>query len=160
MKKAMFKTLCILTLALFVLSMSGTAMSEAAASKVKGSTVVEVTQLGQINKALKQGPVFLKLGADWCSHCKAFGPTHKELAKEYSGKATFMSVDIDRSPKLADYFGAREIPDCYVIVGIKNGKYVYMRQNGITTTDRSKAIITRDNNKNVYEKVLNFATKK
>lgn len=155
MKKAMFKTLCIFTLVLFVMSMSG-----AAATTVNGGKVVEVTQLGQINTALHKGPVFLRLGAVWCPHCKAFGPTLKELAKEYAGKATFMSADIDKSPKLADYFGVSRIPDCSVIVSIKNGKYVYMQQNGKITTVRSKARITRDHDKSVYEKVLNFATKK
>ena len=122
--------------------------------------VVEVTQLGQINTALKKGPVFLRLGAEWCPHCKAFGPTLKGLAKEYAGKATFMSADIDKSPKLAKYFGVRVIPDCFVIVGIKNGKYVYMQQNGKTTIVSSKAGITGNRGKSVYKKVLSFAIKK
>jgi thioredoxin 1 len=154
-KKAIFKTLCILTLALFVMSISG-----AAATTATGGKVVEITQLGQIDAALKKGPVFLRLGADWCSHCKAFGPTLKELAKEYSGKATFMTADIDRSPKLKAYFGVSRIPDCSVIVSKKNGKYVYMQQNGKTTTVRSNARIIRDQKKSVYEKVLNFAVKR
>jgi thiol-disulfide isomerase/thioredoxin len=160
MKKAIFKTLCILTLVLFVMSISGAAATGTAAAKAKGGTVVEVTQLGQINSALKKGPVFLRLGALWCPHCRAFGPTLKGLATEYRGKATFMSADIDKSPKLKTYFGVRVIPDCFVIVGIKNGKYVYMQSNGKTTTVISKAGITGDQNKKVYEKVLNFAIRK
>ncbi len=141
-------------LVLFVLSISGAAVAQA-----KGGTVVEITQLGQINAALKKGPVFLRLGAKWCPHCIAIGPTLKELAKEYAGDVTFMSADIDKSPKLAAYFGVSTIPDCSVIVSIQNGKYVYMQQNGKTTNVRSKARITRDRNKSVYEKVLNFAVK-
>ena len=74
----MFKTLCILTLALFVMSISG------AAATSNGGKVVEITQLGQINTALHKGPVFLRLGASWCSHCKAFQPTLEKLAKEYA----------------------------------------------------------------------------
>lgn len=155
MKKAMFMTLCILTLALFVMSMSG-----AAAAATTGGKVVEVTQLGQINTALHKGPVFLRLGASWCPHCKAFEPTLKGLAKEYAGKATFMSIDITKSPKLAKYFGVSTIPDCSVIVSLKNGKYVYMQQNGKTTTVRSQArIVGEKHSKSVYEKILNFAIK-
>jgi thioredoxin 1 len=133
-------------------------ISGAAATTVNVGKVVEVSQFGQINKALQKGPVFLKIGAKWCPHCKTFEPTLKGLAKEYAGKATFMSVDIDKSPKLAGYFGASTIPDCSVIVSIKNGKYVYMQQNGKTTTTRSQArIIGEKHNKSVYEKILNFA---
>jgi thioredoxin-like negative regulator of GroEL len=155
MKKAMFTTLCILTLALFVMSVSG-----AAATTSTGGKVVEITQLGQINTALHKGPVFLRIGASWCPHCKAFEPTLKALAKEYAGKVTFLSIDITKSPKLANYFGASVIPDCSVIVGTKNGKYVYMQQNGKTTTVRSQArIVGEKHAKSVYEKILNFAIK-
>jgi thioredoxin-like negative regulator of GroEL len=158
----MFKALSIFTLVFFVMSMAGAAATATGttATKATGNPVVEVTQLGQINKALQKGPVFLRLGAKWCPHCRAFGPTLNGLAKEYRGKATFMSADIDKSPNLAKYFGVKYIPDCTVIVGSKNGKYVYMQPNGKTTTDRSKARITGDQNKKVYEKILNFAIRK
>ncbi len=152
MKKAMLTTLCILTLALFVMSMSG-----AAATTITGDKVIEVTQLEQINTALKNGPVFLKLGAEWCPKCKAFEPTLENLAKEYAGKATIMSVDVDKSPKLSDYFGVSSIPDSCVIVGIKNGQYEYMQQNGKVTTDRSQARIIGVNDQQVFEKVFNLA---
>jgi hypothetical protein len=51
------------------------------------------------------------------------------------------------------------IPDCAVIISVKNGKYIYMQQNGKTTTDRSKARIIKEHGISVYEKVLNFAIK-
>mgnify|MGYP003480933896 CR=1 FL=1 len=159
MKKAMIKTLCILTLALFVMSISGAAATTGATTG-NGGKVITITQLSQINTALHKGPVFLSLGASWCPHCKAFKPTLDKLAKEYAGKVTFMSVDITKSPKLAAYFGISVIPDCSVIVSIKKGKYVYMQQNGKTTTVRSHARILREKHaRSVYEKVLNFAIK-
>jgi thiol-disulfide isomerase/thioredoxin len=129
-------------------------------AQVSTSTVVEVTQLSQINTYLQKGPVFFKFGAVWCSYCQKMKPILNELATEYKGKVTIVSIDVDKSPKLADYFGVAGIPDSSVIVGTKNGKYVYMQQNGKTTTDRSQARIIGLNDKKVYEKVLNFATKK
>ena len=150
----MFKTLCILILALFVMSISG-----AAATSSTGSKVVVVTQLSQINTALHNGPVFLRLGASWCPHCKALEPTLEALTKEYAGKATFMIIDITRSPKPASYFGVGHIPDCSVIVNIKNGKYVYMQQNGKTTVRSQARIIGDKHPKSLYETVLNFAIK-
>ena len=154
MQKNALKILSIFTLVFFVMS------TGAAAATSTGGKVLEVTKLDQINIALHKGPVFLRLGASWCTHCKAFEPTLKGLAKEYAGKVTFMSADIDKSPKLAKYFGVSVIPDCSVIVSIKNGKYVYMQQNGKTTTVRSQARIIRENHpKSLYETVLNFAIK-
>jgi thiol-disulfide isomerase/thioredoxin len=154
MQKNTLKILSTFTLVFFVMSMSGTAATST------GGKVVEVTKLDQINTALHKGPVFLRLGASWCPHCRAFGPTLKELAKECAGKATFMSADIDKSPKIAKYFGVSTIPDCSVIVSVKNGKYIYMQQNGKTTTVRYKARITGDRGISVYKKVLSYATKK
>jgi thiol-disulfide isomerase/thioredoxin len=156
LQKNSLRILSIFTLVFFVMSMSG-----AAATSTTGGKVVETTKLNQINTALHHGPVFLRLGASWCPHCKAFAPTLKELAKEYAGKVTFMSVDIDRSPTLARYFGVSVIPDCSVIVGTKNGKYVYMQQNGKTTTIRSSARITGDKHSiSLYRKILNYAIKR
>jgi thioredoxin 1 len=125
--------------------------------KTPVNTVVVVTNLEQINTALKKGPVFLKIGAEWCSPCQKMKPILNELATKYNGKATIMSVDVDKSPKLADYFGVSSMPDSSVIVGIQNGKYVYMKQNGKVTTDRSQARIVGLNDKKVFEKVLDLA---
>ena len=82
----------------------------------------------------------MRIGAN-LSSLQGFRPTLKKLAKEYTGKATIMTLDKDRSPKLAKYFGGRGIPDCCVIVGNDKGKYIYMQKNGKTTTIRSKAKI-------------------
>jgi thioredoxin 1 len=128
-------------------------------AQVSTSTVVEVTQLAQINTYLQKGPVFFRFGAVWCPYCQKMKPILNELATEYKGKATIVSIDVDKSPKLADYLGVGGIPDSSVIVGTKNGKYVYMQQNGKTTTDRSQARIIGLNDKKVYEKVLNLALK-
>jgi thioredoxin 1 len=121
------------------------------------NTVVEVTQLEQINASLQNGPCLLKIGAEWCTPCKQMKPILNELATEYAGKATIMSVDINKSPKIAEYFGVEFIPDTSVIVGIENGAYVYMQNNGNITKDRSQARIIGLNSKQVYENIMNLA---
>ena len=121
--------------------------------------VIEVTKLAQINTSLEKGPVFLKLGAEWCGPCKEMKPILKDLALEYKGKAVMMSVDVDKSSKIADYFDVSDIPDSCVIVGIKDGKYIYIQQNGKTTTDRAKARILGLDEKEVFEKLLDLALK-
>lgn len=117
-------------------------------------TVVEVTQFEQINTALNKGPVLLKIGAEWCEYCQQLKPIINELATEYNGKATIMSIDVDKSPKLADYFGIGSIPDSCVIVGIDNGEYVYRQEDGSVTKDRSQARIIGLQDIEVFEKHL------
>lgn len=196
MHKNIVKTLGILTLALFVLSMTGAAacsgstctttsykpvtkadtlkitakdtknykktQANSTNSKVnlKENTVVEVTQLEQINNALKNGPVLLKIGAEWCESCQKMKSVLNKLATEYGRTATIMAVDVDQSPKIADYFGVNSIPDFSVIVGNENGKYIYMQQNGKVTRSRSQAKIVGLNDKKVFENVLDFTTQK
>lgn len=124
------------------------------------NAVVEVTQLEQINTSLQKGPVLVKIGAEWCGPCQEMKPILKELATEYEGKATIMSVDVDQSPKLADYFVVNSIPDSSVIVGIDNGEYVYMQEDGSITKDRFKARILGAMDKQVFVKVLDLALQK
>jgi thioredoxin-like negative regulator of GroEL len=89
--------------------------------------------------------------------CRSMNPIINELAIEYGGKATIMAADVNHSPKFANYFGVSHIPDFSVIVGIENGKYVYMQQNGEVNTDRTQARIVGLNDKKMFKKVLDFA---
>ena len=126
------------------------------------NAVIEATKLEQINTSLQKGPVLLKIGAKWCKACQKIKPRLEELAAEYKGKATIMSIDIDQSPELTKYFGIYFIPDSSVIVDIQNGQYVYMQQDGETTNNRFQARIigyddTKGPNKTTFENVLDLA---
>jgi thioredoxin 1 len=145
------KTIIILLAISFVATLTITTASAA------DNSVTEVTQLSQINSALQKGPVLLEFGATWCEYCQKTKPILQELATEYQGKATIMSVDMDKSPKLVDYFGVDGIPDSTVIVGIKNNEYIYMQENGEVSTDRSSARIVGYTEKQEYENVLDLA---
>ena len=124
------------------------------------SSVVELTHLDQINTSLQKGPVLLKIGAEWCEECQNLKPILAQIAADYEGRVTVMSMDIDNGPELADYFGIYVIPDISVIVGLENGNYIYMQEDGSVSTDRSKAKILKIEGKEVYENVLDLALKK
>lgn len=124
------------------------------------SYVVNTTELGQINTSLEEGPVFLKIGAEWCGPCQKMEPILQEMANKYEGKATIMSVDIDQSPGFIKYFGVSPIPDSCVIIGIENGEYVYMQEDGNVSKDRFTARILGLRDKQEFEKVLNLALQK
>lgn len=121
------------------------------------SKVVQVTSLEQINASLKQGPVLMKIGSKHCGPCQAMRPMLKELATEYSGKATIVSIDITESPDLAAYFDIGYVPDTTLITGIENGEYVYMQEDGTLTKDRLKAKIRGQMEKDVYQKRIDLA---
>lgn len=123
----------------------------------ENGTIVEVTQLVQINTSLQNGPVLLKIGAEWCEPCKEMKPILQDLATEYAGKATVMSIDVDKSPKLADYFGVTSVPDSSVIVGIENNGYVYMQEDGKVSTDRFQSRILGLRDKQEFKNVLALA---
>ena len=121
------------------------------------SVVVEVVQLERINTSLQRGPVLLELGAGWCEDCQTLKPTLDKIATEYEGRVTVMSIDVDKSPKLADYFFVNSLPDSSTIVGIEDNGYVYMKEDGNVTKDRFKARILGPQVKQVFEKVLDSA---
>ena len=84
-------------------------------------------------------------------------PMLKELATEYSGKATIASIDITESPDLDSYFEIGYVPDTSLVVGIEDGDYVYMQENGTVTKDRFQARIQGQMEKEVYENRINLA---
>ncbi len=126
-------------------------------SSQEKSVVVDATTLEQINTSLQEGPVLMKIGSEGCGPCNAMKPMLQELATEYSGKATIMSIDIIQSPALEAYFKIGYVPDSTVIVNVTDGEYVYMKPDGNVTTDRFQARIPGLMEKNVFEDVLNLA---
>lgn len=124
---------------------------------LKKGVVVETTELGQVNTSLKEGPVFLKLGAEWCEACQSIKPILEDMAAKYGERTTIISINVNKNPQLATYFNVGYIPDSSVIVGIENGEYVYMQQDGNITTDRGRARIVGLQDKEVFEKVLENA---
>lgn len=104
-----------------------------------GMELIEVTNLSQIDEALKKGPVVLKLGSKGCIPCGEQEEIFSELLPTYQDSASFMLIDIKQYPEFATEFGVRVIPDTCIITDIENGKYVYMRQDGSKSQERESA---------------------
>jgi thioredoxin 1 len=123
------------------------------------NNIVVITQLDQINTSLQKTPVFVKIGTIWCPDCRSLKPVIERLAAEYQGKATFATINADKYPELAEYFGVERIPNSFVIVGIENGTYVYMREDGNVSTDISQArfVGRNDTDEIMFGNVLDLA---
>lgn len=72
------------------------------------SPVIELTDMSMLpdNNQL----VVIDFNASWCKPCRMFAPLFDTVARQYDGKAYFVSVDIDKFPELAKQFGVSSIP--------------------------------------------------
>ncbi len=118
--------------------------------------VIHVTDISQINEALANGPVLLKIGGQ-CQPCRNQNPIIVELAEEYEGRVTVMHINIDDNPEFINVFDVYAIPDSYVLVGIEDGQYVYMMRDGTTNIRCECAKFTGLTDKQTLVKTLDYA---
>lgn len=86
------------------------------------SSVTAVKSSEFAAKALHaEGLVVVDFSANWCGPCKRMLPELEAAAEELSGKATFIKVDVDEAPEIANQFGVQGIPN---LTFLKNGEVV------------------------------------
>ncbi|KAK5778440.1 thioredoxin TRX2 PWA37_000306 [Arxiozyma heterogenica] len=56
--------------------------------------------------------------ATWCGPCKMIAPMIEKFAEQYAEQATFLKVDVDQVPDLAQKYGVSAMP---TLVFFKNG---------------------------------------
>lgn len=55
-------------------------------------------------------PVLADFWVPWCGPCLMLNPVLEKLAREARGRWTFVAVNVDQQPELAEQFGIRGIP--------------------------------------------------
>lgn len=121
------------------------------------SIVLEASNLKLVNMSLQKSPVLLEFSAAGCSDCKKMKPILAQIAAEYENEVTVISVNLSKYPKLANNFGVRAVPVSFVIMGIDNGNYSYMLEDGNVSMNVSQAKIDGLQKKEVFEKILDTA---
>ena len=60
-------------------------------------------------------PVFIKLWATWCHHCKSFNPVWEELSSNeyYNDKVLFAEIECESNRKLCNTFEGQNFPRVY-----------------------------------------------
>ncbi len=66
-------------------------------------------------------PVVVDFYATWCGPCKKMEPVMESLKKNYSGKANFVRVDVDKNPDLSAKYKITGIPAIFIF---KKGEMV------------------------------------
>jgi thioredoxin 1 len=66
-------------------------------------------------------PVLVKFEADWCGPCKAMKPMIGEIADEFAGKLSVVTLDVDANAQTAYRYGIRGVP---TVVLFQNGEPV------------------------------------
>ena len=72
-------------------------------------------------------PVLVDFWAEWCGPCHMVAPTLEEIAREYSGKAYVIKVNVDTKPHVAAKFQIQSIP---TLILFHEGQPVW-RQSGV-----------------------------
>lgn len=84
---------------------------------------------------LGSGVCAIKFSAEWCGPCKKMEPTVEKLESEFKG-ATFLTVDVDDVPTIAQKYKVRTLP---TFVILKDGQEVH-RVTGISLIDPLRKI--------------------
>ena len=67
----------------------------------------------------KKISVVVDLWASWCMPCTLLGPILEKLEKEYQGKFLLAKLNVDKNPKIAEFYKIMSIP---TVKMFKNGK--------------------------------------
>ena len=97
----------------------------------QAGSVRTVTTPDEFNALVKstKGPVIVDFYADYCPSCMQMLPFFQEVAGEYAGKATFVKVDVDQAPEIAEVLQVQKIPTLLVY---KDGELAARHLNAMT----------------------------
>jgi thioredoxin 1 len=79
------------------------------------STLISITAADFEQQVVQSDlPIVVDFGAPWCPPCRAVAPILEDLAVEFAGCLTIVSVNTDEAPELAQRFGIIGLPTMIV----------------------------------------------
>lgn len=82
-------------------------------------------------------PVLVDFYADWCNPCKAMTPVIQEVAREITGKARVIKINIDKNTKAAQAYGVSAVP---TFILFRNGNILWRHPGMIDKVSLLKVI--------------------
>ena len=84
--------------------------------------VIHIDKTEKFHEALKiKGVLLLDFTAEWCHWCQVLAPQLDVLAKEFAGRMTIVSVDVDKVDSLHDQYNLEGLP---TLILLKEGKEI------------------------------------
>ena len=81
---------------------------------------MKIVDKNEFNELKKEGNLVVDFYADWCGPCKMLGPVMETVAEDYP-EVTFVKVNVDEEPELAESYGIMSIPSVFFL---KDGEIV------------------------------------
>lgn len=85
----------------------------ATASPVPLAIVTEATFERDVLRS--EIPVLIDFTADWCQPCKVQTPIVEKVAKTLEGQIKVVTIDVDKSPRVAAMFRVQSLPQLFVV---------------------------------------------
>jgi thioredoxin 1 len=82
--------------------------------------VKEVSE-SEFNSAVAHGTTLVDFYADWCGPCRRMAPVLETVAKDVSGQASIVKVNIDKAQVVAENYNITSIP---TLILFSHGKEV------------------------------------
>lgn len=98
--------------------------------------VIVLGDQNDFEKILGEGLAVVDFYADWCGPCKMFAPVLEEVSNE-EPSVTFLKVNVDTFPDLAQKFNIMSIPT----VGLFKAGKLLDQKMGYMAKDQVKALI-------------------
>ncbi len=83
----------------------------------------------------------IDFNAVWCGPCRMLTPVLEQLAEEYKGKATFISVDVDRFPELFEAYNVGSSIPAVVILTPDGKRSDFVGTGELLPAEKFKALI-------------------
>lgn len=98
------------------------APSPAPATTAAWKGVQEISDAAFSDKVINNpGLTVVDFNATWCGPCKMLKPIFDKAATDFSGKASFASMDVDANPIVSEKYKIQSIP---LLLFFKDGKVV------------------------------------